>query len=134
MTDRTNRHKSSNGEEWGGSMGEYRKFGGVRMVGEWGNFLIFGCWRSWVMYGGNMEEVGKCVGAVKAGKRRCVGGVGSVGKYGEVWGVGVWKYVWGVGKCVWGEVWKGCWGGGKGCEKVWGVGVWKCVWGVEKCL
>ena len=82
MTDRTNRHKSSNRGEWGGggSMGEYKKFGGVWMVG---NGVIFGCWRSWVKYGGNLEEVGKCIGAVKAGKRRCVGGVGNAGKYGE---------------------------------------------------
>ena len=83
-----------------------------------------------------MEEVGKCVGAVKAGKRRCVGGVGSVGKYGEVWGMGsrCVEVCLGRGKMCLGEVWKGCWGGGKGCGKVWGVGVWKCVWGVEKCL
>ena len=112
------------GKNGGESMGEY---------GWWGNGVIFGRWRSWVKYGGNMEEVGKCVGAVKASKRRCgryVGGVGSVGKCGEVWGMG--------SRCV--EV---CLGRGKMClgrgvERVlrWGKRMWESMGSrcVEVCL
>ena len=55
--DRTNRHNSTNGEEWG-SMDD----GG-----------IFG---NWIKYGGNMEGVGKCVGVwreVREGMGKSVG-------------------------------------------------------------
>ena len=86
-----------------------------------------------------MEEVVKCVGAVKASKRRCgryVGGVGSVGKYGEMWGMEsrCVEVCLGRGKMCLGRGVERVLGGGKGCGKVWGVGVWKCVWGVEKWL
>ena len=85
MTDRTNRHNSSNR----GEHGVYREFGGVWMMKEWGNFGWLGKLGQ-VVYGGNMEGVGKCVGEwgeVREGVGRCVGGVGSVGKHGEVWGM-----------------------------------------------
>ena len=50
MTDRTNRHKSSNGEEWGG------EHGGVWMVGEWGNFwLLEKLSQVWGKYGRSGE-------------------------------------------------------------------------------
>ena len=41
----------------GESMEEYRKLGGVRMVGGMGKFLVVGS-----SIGGNMERVGKRVG------------------------------------------------------------------------
>ena len=58
-----------------------------------------------------------------------------VGKYGEVRGsvFGVWENVFGV----WGEMWKGCWGGGKGLIKFWEkcgtIQVTREVWGEGWC-
>ena len=74
MTDRTNRHNSTNGEAWGSieNLGEY---------GWSGNGGIFGSWGSWVKYGGNMLRCG--------------------GRKGKVWEhvLGVWES---MGRCVWG--------------------------------
>ena len=66
----------------GGSMGEYREFGGVWMVGELGNFWKLG--QVWGKYGKSGEVLG-------CGR--------------EVWEdvLGVWEVYWGGGRC--GEVW-----------------------------
>ena len=115
MTDRTNRRKSTNGEEWGSieNLGEYAW---------WGNGGIVGGWKSWVKYGRNIEGVGKLVGVweeVREGVGRCVG---------------VWEVVWGMGsRCV--EVCLGCgeicWGVGRGVEKVLGWGQCEGRWWVQ---
>ena len=73
------------GKNGGGAWGSIENLG---EYGWWGNGGIFGCWRSWVKYGGNMEEVGKCAGAVKAGKRKMCWGCGEPGKVWEGVGYG----------------------------------------------
>ena len=102
MIDKTNRHDSTYGEEWG-SMDEG----------------IFG---SWVKYGGNMEEVEKRVrawGEVRESVGRCVKGVESVLGYGEVWGMG--------SRCV--EVCLRCGKGVRVRAKGVGLGLGKGRWG-----
>ena len=48
--------KAVMGKKEGGSMGEYRKFGGVWMVGEWGNFwLLEKLGQVWGKYGRSGE-------------------------------------------------------------------------------
>ena len=104
-----------------GSVGEYRKFGGVWMVGE---FLVVGLsvreiwnWENVLGCGPVGGGKGRC-GKMCWGYGKCVGVWEVCGECGKVWG-GVWGNVFGV----WVEVWKGCWVGGKRC---WiGVGVGK---------
>ena len=98
------------GSMGGGGMGEFLIVGSS--MGEiWKECEM--CWG----VGGGKGRCGRCVGVWES-----MGGVESVLGCGKVWGVGVWKW-------VWGEVWKGWWGGQRvlGWER---EGVGKCR---EKC-
>ena len=78
MTKRTNRHNSTNEEEWGSMDG-----GGT-----------FGSWGSWVKYGGNVEGVGKYVGVWGEVRKDVVWENVEESVFG-VWG-DVWEVCWGV--------------------------------------